>query len=153
MACDKDELKHVPLFALLDDEEAAVLASQVEMKKFAPRQRIYKIGDTGGHAYVMVSGLVRVTTVDEDSAGSGGGRTEPRRIFRVCFDAGEDAAPDQRDRGGRNDMHRSGPARYCGVAGAQADGGDGYADRAGPAISRVAATGAVAGNAQSERSD
>jgi CRP/FNR family cyclic AMP-dependent transcriptional regulator len=67
MACDKDELKHVPLFALLDDEEAAVLASQVEMKKFAPRQRIYKIGDTEGHAYVMVSGLVRVTTVDEDS--------------------------------------------------------------------------------------
>jgi CRP/FNR family transcriptional regulator, cyclic AMP receptor protein len=66
MACDSQELKHVPLFALLDDEEAAVLASQVELKKFAPRQRIYKIGDTDGHAYVMVSGKVRVTTVDED---------------------------------------------------------------------------------------
>ena len=66
MGCDPGELKHVPLFALLDDEEAAVLASQVEMRKFAPRQRIYKIGDTVGHAYVMVSGLVRVTTVDED---------------------------------------------------------------------------------------
>ena len=66
MACDSQELKHVPLFALLDDEEAAVLASQVEMKKFAPRQRIYKIGDEGGRAYVMVSGKVRVSTVDED---------------------------------------------------------------------------------------
>src|ERR1051325_8618956 len=66
MSCDSQELKHVPLFALLDDEEAAVLASQVELKKFAPRQRIYKIGDTDGHAYVMVSGKVRVTTVDED---------------------------------------------------------------------------------------
>ena len=66
MACDAQELKHVPLFALLDDEEAAVLASQVEIKKFAPRQRIYKIGDDGGRAYVMVSGKVRVTTVDED---------------------------------------------------------------------------------------
>jgi CRP/FNR family transcriptional regulator, cyclic AMP receptor protein len=66
MACDSQELKHVPLFALLDDDEAAVLASQVEMKKFAPRQRIYKIGDPGGSAYVMVSGKVRVTTVDED---------------------------------------------------------------------------------------
>src|SRR6201997_5516894 len=66
MACDSQELKHVPLFALLDDEEAAVLASQVEKKTFAPRQRIYKIGDTDGHAYVMVSGKVRVTTVDED---------------------------------------------------------------------------------------
>ena len=43
-----------------------MLASQVEMKKFVPRQRIYKIGDTDGHAYVMFSGKVRVTTVDED---------------------------------------------------------------------------------------
>src|SRR5438477_441803 len=66
MACDLHELKHVPLFALLDDEEAAVLASQVELKRFAPRQRIYKIGDTSGQAYVMISGRVRVSTVDED---------------------------------------------------------------------------------------
>src|SRR5215467_6807103 len=66
MACDANELRHVPLFALLDDEEAAVLASQVECRKFIPHQRIYKIGDTDGHAYVMMSGKVRVTTVDED---------------------------------------------------------------------------------------
>ncbi len=66
MACNPDVLKGVPLFALLDDEEAAVLASQVELKRFAPRQRIYKVGDPGGRAYVMVSGMVRVTTVDED---------------------------------------------------------------------------------------
>ena len=56
MACDPNELRHVPLFALLDEEEAAVLAGQVEMKKFAPRQRIYKIGEPGGQAYVMMSG-------------------------------------------------------------------------------------------------
>ena len=66
MACHPDVLKNVPLFALLDDEETAVLAGQVELKQFAPRQRIYKIGDPGGRAYVMVSGLVRVSTVDED---------------------------------------------------------------------------------------
>ncbi len=66
MGCNAQELKHVPLFALLDDEEAAVLASQVEIIKFAPHQRIYKIGDTDGRAYVMFSGKVRVTTVDED---------------------------------------------------------------------------------------
>lgn len=66
MACDPGELRHVPLFALLDDEEAAVLAAQVELKRFAPRQRIYKIGDPGNQAYVMMSGTVRVTTVDED---------------------------------------------------------------------------------------
>jgi CRP/FNR family cyclic AMP-dependent transcriptional regulator len=66
MACDPQELRHVPLFALLDDEEAAVLAAQVELRRFAPRQRIYKIGDPGNQAYVMMSGSVRVTTVDED---------------------------------------------------------------------------------------
>jgi CRP/FNR family transcriptional regulator, cyclic AMP receptor protein len=66
MPCDPIELKHVPLFALLDDEELAVLASQVDLKTFAPRQRIYKIGDPGMHAYIMVSGSIQVTTVDQD---------------------------------------------------------------------------------------
>ena len=66
MACNPEVLKHVPLFALLDEDETAVLAGQVELKEFAPRQRIYKIGDSGGQAYVMVSGTVRVTTVDQD---------------------------------------------------------------------------------------
>src|SRR5579862_8941020 len=66
MACEPEVLRKVPLFALLDDDETAVLAGQVEMKTFAPRQRIYKINDAGGRAYVMVSGSVRVTTVDDD---------------------------------------------------------------------------------------
>ncbi len=66
MACNPDVLKHVPFFALLDDEEMGVLAGQVEVRRFAPRQRIYKIGDPGGRAYVLVSGRVRVTTIDED---------------------------------------------------------------------------------------
>jgi CRP/FNR family transcriptional regulator, cyclic AMP receptor protein len=66
VASDAEVLKNVPLFALLDDEEAAVLASQVEVKRFAARARIYKIGDPGGTAYVMLSGRVRVAMVDED---------------------------------------------------------------------------------------
>ena len=66
MACSPEMLRRVPLFALLDDDETAVLAAQVEIKTFAPRQRIWKIGDPGGRAYVLVSGAVRVTTVDED---------------------------------------------------------------------------------------
>jgi CRP/FNR family cyclic AMP-dependent transcriptional regulator len=66
MACNPQELKHVPLFALLDEEEIAVLAGQVEMKKFAARQRIYKMGEPGGRAYILMSGAVRVTTVDQD---------------------------------------------------------------------------------------
>jgi uncharacterized membrane protein len=66
MACSPEILRRVPLFALLDDEETAVLAGQVEVKTFTPRQRIWKIGEAGGRAYVLVSGAVRVTTVDDD---------------------------------------------------------------------------------------
>ncbi len=64
MACDKEVLKNIPLFALLDDEETAVLAGQVELKKFTARERIYKMGDSGGPAYVMLSRVKSaVTTV------------------------------------------------------------------------------------------
>jgi len=66
MACNPEVLKHVPMFASLDDEEIAVLAGQVELRTFSPRQRIYKIGDSSGRAYVVVSGRVRVSTVDQE---------------------------------------------------------------------------------------
>jgi CRP/FNR family cyclic AMP-dependent transcriptional regulator len=66
MSCTPEALKQVPLFALLDDDEAAILAGQVELRRFSPRQRVYKIGDPGDRAYILVSGAVQVTTVDED---------------------------------------------------------------------------------------
>jgi uncharacterized membrane protein len=66
VACEAEILRDVPLFALLDDEELAVLAAQVDLTRFIPRQRIYRIGDPGGRAYVLISGRVRVTTIDED---------------------------------------------------------------------------------------
>jgi uncharacterized membrane protein len=66
MTCKPELLRSVPLFALLDDDETAVLAGQVEHKTFSPRERIYKMGTQGGQAYVMISGKVRVSTVDED---------------------------------------------------------------------------------------
>jgi CRP/FNR family cyclic AMP-dependent transcriptional regulator len=66
MPCQPEELLHIPLFALLDEEELAVLAAQVELRNFAPRQRIYKRGEPGERAYIMLSGQVHVTVVDED---------------------------------------------------------------------------------------
>jgi uncharacterized membrane protein/quercetin dioxygenase-like cupin family protein len=59
-------LKRVPLFALLDEEETAVLARQVELKEFAPRQTIYRTGDPGEQAFIVASGAVCVQIVDED---------------------------------------------------------------------------------------
>jgi uncharacterized membrane protein len=66
MTCKPEVLKSVPLFALLDDDERAVLAAQVDIRTFAARERIYKAGEPAAQAYVMVSGRVQVTTVDED---------------------------------------------------------------------------------------
>ena len=66
MPCSAEDLRQVPLFSLLDDDELAVLAAHVEVRQFAPRQRIYKTGEPGDKAYVMIDGHVRVTTIDED---------------------------------------------------------------------------------------
>ncbi len=66
MGCKPELLRNIPLFSLLDDEEMAVLASQVEVRTFAPRERIYKVGDLGPQAYVVISGKVTVFTVDQD---------------------------------------------------------------------------------------
>ena len=66
MPCSPDVLRSVPLFALLDDDEMAVLAGQVELRTFAARERIYKKDVADGQAYVVISGRARITTVDED---------------------------------------------------------------------------------------
>jgi len=66
MATTADELRNVPLFSLLDDDELGVLAQQVELREFAARQRIYKAGDQGTSAFVVLTGVVRVTLLDED---------------------------------------------------------------------------------------
>jgi len=66
MPCDPQVLRQVSVFSRLDADEASVLAAQVELKSFSPHQRIYKRGDPGERGYVLVSGRVRVTTVDED---------------------------------------------------------------------------------------
>ena len=81
MACNPDVLREVPLFALLDKDELRVLAEEVELKTFMPRQRIYKIGDPGARAYVIVSGAVEVSTVDEDHQNVVVDRPQPGEFF------------------------------------------------------------------------
>jgi CRP/FNR family cyclic AMP-dependent transcriptional regulator len=66
MPCNANELRHIALFSLLDDDELNVLAQQVEMRDFAAKQRIYKAGEITGRAYVVMSGAVEVTLIDED---------------------------------------------------------------------------------------
>jgi uncharacterized membrane protein len=66
MPCNPEELRHVPLFELLDEEETCILAGQVEIRQFAAGTRIFKAGEAPGHGYVLMSGAVRLTATDED---------------------------------------------------------------------------------------
>jgi len=66
MVCDPKIFETVPLFQLLDADERAVLAENTEIHKYAALERIYKIDDPGGKAYIMLEGSVRVTLIDED---------------------------------------------------------------------------------------
>jgi len=66
MACPPEVLSNIPLFSNLDDDERRVLAGQVELRQFAARQRIFRIGDRADRAYIVVSGGVSVVIIDED---------------------------------------------------------------------------------------
>jgi len=66
MPCAANELRQIPLFSLLDDDELNVLAAQVEVREFAAKQRIYKVGEQSERAYVVLNGAVEVTLLDED---------------------------------------------------------------------------------------
>jgi len=67
MACDASVFEEVPIFSLLDAEERAVLAEQVELRRFTARQRIYRRGDPGFKAFVVLTGKVEVVVVDADN--------------------------------------------------------------------------------------
>ena len=67
MPCDAAVFEEVPIFSLLDAEERAVLAEQVELRRFTTRQRIYRTGDPGYKAYVVLSGKVEVSVIDADN--------------------------------------------------------------------------------------
>ena len=51
---------------MLDEEELAVLAGQIGLTRFSARQRIYKRGEPATRAYIVLSGAVRMSAVDED---------------------------------------------------------------------------------------
>lgn len=66
MACDPMVFQDIPIFSLLDADERAVLAEHVELRRFARGHRIYRAGEPGGKAYVVLNGKVQVAVIDED---------------------------------------------------------------------------------------
>jgi len=112
-------LKNVPLFALLDEEETAVLPGKSSSKRIAPRQRIYKIATRaseptswfpGGARHHRGSGTIRKWSSMSRRTASffGSPRCSNRRRIKPT------------DRPGRNDLPGSRPERHPHPAAAQA---------------------------------
>jgi len=53
-------LKDIPLFQLLDDSEREVLASKLELVRFAAAKPVFQIGDPGDAIYIIASGEAEV---------------------------------------------------------------------------------------------
>lgn len=53
-------LAQVPLFALLDDQERAVLAERIDQVRFTEGQVLFHAGDPGDSLYVVTSGEVEI---------------------------------------------------------------------------------------------
>ena len=61
---DPDVFNEVPIFALLDENERAVLAEQVSVRHFNEGESIFKVGEPGGYAYIIKHGKVNITLID-----------------------------------------------------------------------------------------
>ena len=66
MPCDPSVFGEIPIFSLLDAEERAVLAEHVELRQFREGDRIYVADDPGGRAYLLLTGRVQVSIIDDD---------------------------------------------------------------------------------------
>ncbi len=60
MCPEADLLKEVPLFHLLDDQERAALATQLDVVRFPAGETIFNYGDPGDSIYVINDGEVEV---------------------------------------------------------------------------------------------
>ncbi len=60
MPAEAELLKEVPLFNLLDDQERAALAEQLDFVRFNAGSTVFELGDPGDSLYVISSGQVEV---------------------------------------------------------------------------------------------
>jgi CRP/FNR family transcriptional regulator, cyclic AMP receptor protein len=61
MTTTAELLAEVPLFALLDDQERALLAERVEQVEFGEGKTIFNVGDPGDSMFIVTSGDVQLS--------------------------------------------------------------------------------------------
>jgi uncharacterized membrane protein len=66
MSAELEWLSDITFFNLLDAEERAVLAKQVEARHYPAGAVIFRAGDPGNAMYVIRTGQVEISLIDED---------------------------------------------------------------------------------------
>jgi CRP/FNR family transcriptional regulator, cyclic AMP receptor protein len=66
MSAEAQWLSDITFFNLLDEDERAVLSKQVEAQRFPAGTVIFKAGDSGNAMYVIRTGSVEISLIDED---------------------------------------------------------------------------------------
>jgi CRP-like cAMP-binding protein len=61
----RELLQHVPIFALLTDDQLTLLANSLGVQTFEPGEIIFQQGSIGSTLYIIVKGQVRIYTVSE----------------------------------------------------------------------------------------
>jgi len=61
-----EQLKNIPLFTFVEDEELALIAEKLELKNFSENTLIINEGDAGNCLYLLKSGKVKVFAQHED---------------------------------------------------------------------------------------
>jgi CRP/FNR family cyclic AMP-dependent transcriptional regulator len=62
---DQELLRSIPLFELLDEQELAALAQQLEIEHYIPNQVIFTAGEAGGEMYLIQKGRVEIFMRDK----------------------------------------------------------------------------------------
>jgi CRP/FNR family cyclic AMP-dependent transcriptional regulator len=81
MPSDPLLLADIPLFQLLEDDERAVLAPQIDELHFPAGQTIYRVGEPGGAMYAVREGEVELWLYDEDQQRVTIGKYGPGEMF------------------------------------------------------------------------
>lgn len=94
MAAREELLREIPLFQAMDDDERAVVASMAEEVRFKPGARIFHEKDKGGRCYVLTSGRIELSVLDEQKQKIVIDVLEPGELFGELglFDGGNRSA-------------------------------------------------------------
>lgn len=78
---DSIQLRDIPLFNLLDDEEVSALAQQLDEKRYLAGQLVFSAGEEGGAMYIVQTGRVELYVQDKADERVILGYVEPGSMF------------------------------------------------------------------------